>query len=247
MRYARSQILPDAPATVHMYWRSHNREFLLQGDGAKREYVDSLDFGRWIRKAVDVPEALSVKIHAFGIMDNHTHASLSYDHLDDLSRFMQQAHGRFGARLNKKLRRLGSVGNERPRTSLVQNERHAIQVHFYIEANPVRAGLCKPENLKHYKWSSYRFYAYGVVDEQTKILTPPAWYVALGSTAEQRQSRYRSLFMDYIRCTEKDRRTVSHSMKRYFIGDPEWQRNQLRALNGGDSFVPRSYGQGPPS
>jgi REP element-mobilizing transposase RayT len=251
MRFSRSQLLPDSPATVHMYWRCHNRSYLLQGDTAKAEYLKSLDSGRTVQNPDGFPPAPPrVQIHAFGIMDNHIHLSLSYEHLEDLSGFMQRAHGRFGARMNKRLNRTGPVGNERPRTSLVQNERHAMRAHFYVEANPVRAGVCKPENLHRYKWSSYRFYAYGIVDEQTKILTPPDWYKTLGATAKERQARYRSLFMSYLRETEGDRPTESKVMKRYFIGDADWFVSRMRSVQGSHGRDSNNGGRGqapPPS
>src|SRR5690606_9407085 len=91
----------------------------------------------------------SVLLHAFGIMDNHAHQILSYKRsLEMLSRFMRVAHGIFGSRFNKLHRRTGKVANERPKTSLIQSDHHAMRAQFYVEANPIRANICKAENLK---------------------------------------------------------------------------------------------------
>ena len=65
-----------------------------------------------------------------------------------------------------------------------------MKVHFYIEANPLRANLCKLENLHLYEFSSYRLYAYGIRDVFTDHLAEPEWYQKLGSTPAERQLRY---------------------------------------------------------
>jgi putative transposase len=59
----------------------------------------------------------------------------------------------------------------------------------YIELNPVRAGLVRRPQA--YPWSSFRANALGADDS---LITPHAYYCALGRTAESRQAAYRALF-----------------------------------------------------
>jgi hypothetical protein len=101
-----------------------------------------------------------------------------------------------------------------------------MRVHFYIEANPIRAGMVKPEKLRNYFWNSYRFYAHGEVDEWTKHITPPQWYIDLDQTPEGRQRAYRVLFRKYLEQT-----TVSWTQfLSHFIGDALWVRKMETAL-----------------
>jgi putative transposase len=159
-------------------------------------------------------------------MNNHGHQILAYrKSLTALSNFMRVAHGMFGQRYNRIHKRTGKVANERPRTSLIQSDAHAMRAHFYVEANPIRANICKAENLKLHKFSSYRFYAFGIVDEQTRMLTPPSWYLKLGTIPEERQARYRSLFYAYLQASG-DTANESWRMHAKFIGDAEWLRRQ---------------------
>jgi putative transposase len=132
-------------------------------------------------------------------MNNHFHQSVTYSNgSGSLSRFMRYAHGLFGARYNRGKGRSGKVAEGRPKTPRVQNDYHAMRLHFYIEANPLRAGFRNLENLKHYKYSSYGFYAYGIRTEFTYRLTMPAWYLELGATPSARQRKYRKLFAEYL-------------------------------------------------
>src|SRR5690606_18678822 len=129
-----------------------------------------------------------VQIHSYCVMDNHYHQSTRYeDTSESLSNHMRYAHSLFGSRYNRLHKRSGKVAEARPKTSLIENEEHEMRVHFYIEANPIRANMCAPENLKNYKYNTFKFYAYGIRDEHTSLLTIPQWYLDLGKTAQERQ------------------------------------------------------------
>lgn len=103
-----------------------------------------------------------------------------------------------------------------------------MRVHFYIEANPIRAGLFKFENLKLFKYSSFRFYAHGITDELTQLLEIPTWYDELGRTPKERQLRYRKLFRKYLDDTGESK-TDRELYKRVFIGSFVWiSKQELR-------------------
>ncbi len=155
---------------------------------------------------------------AYTVMDNHFHNLMAFaDGSSCLSNFLRQAHSLFGSAYNKLHKRFGKVAEGRPKTSLIENVEHLMRVHFYIEANPVRAGRCTLKQLHFYKFSSYRFYAYGIKDEFSELLTPPDWYQALGPTARLRQARYRSLFRDYLDQAESGIKLLAT-----FIGSTQW-------------------------
>ncbi len=157
-------------------------------------------------------------------MDNHAHMQMSYE--DDssyLSSFMRVSHARFGHTFNKIFSRSGKVANERPKTPLIENSEHCMRVHFYIEANPVRANMVTLEKLKFYKHSSYRFFAHGIKDNWSKLLTLPEWYVSLGKTPRSRQSKYRKLFLKYL----TSELFGSKWMYAKYIGSPMWQDQMI--------------------
>lgn len=220
MRIKRSLQLWPKSGTVHQYWRCHNKEHYLKNEKIKKLYFTCLELGLKHRKLEE-----KCKIHAFCAMSNHFHQIISYQEgSEHLSFFMRQAHAIFGARFNRVSNRSGKVAEGRPKTPLIQNTDHEMRVHFYVEANPIRAGICTIENLKDYAYSSYGFYAHGAVTPFTHLLQVPEWYLNLGKTAKQRQSHYRKLFRKYLGeyCA-----TFSVRFKQTFIGDSEWVLEKL--------------------
>jgi REP element-mobilizing transposase RayT len=223
MRPTRSQVLSQSGGIVHKYWRCHNKEYLLQNPIFKKLYLMS-------SLIVPNPENKPTKVYinAFCIMDNHSHQLVTYDGPSkNLSDFMRISHSWFGRKYNNMNQRTGKVANERPKTPVIQDQEHAMRIHFYIESNPIRAGMFKFENLKLYVYSSFRFYAFGTVDEFTRNITVPQWYLNLGATPEQRQKKYRGLFKEYLKLTKA---TDPSWIFQLFIGEILWRKSQEERL-----------------
>lgn len=225
MRTSRSLQLYLEQGTVHLYWRCHNKEFYLSSDVFKVIYLRS------IRQAMAVRgHKASIGMHSFCLMDNHFHQSITYkkDSIS-LSKYMQYTNSLFGSSYNKIKQRSGRVIEDRPKTSLIQNENHEMRVHFYIEANPIRARKCKIEQLREYKFSSYRFYAFGIQDEFSSLITVPDWYKNLGRTPFQRQRKYRKLFLKYLEPNWI--KEIELKIYSLYCGNESWAKLQLDQLN----------------
>jgi hypothetical protein len=132
---------------------------------------------------------------------------------------MRYAHSLFGDRYNRINSRSGKVAEDRPKTPRVQNTEHEKRVHFYIEANPIRAGIRKLENLQDFRYSTYGFYAFGKKTKFTHLITVPKWYLELGKTAAERQRKYRKLFRNYLESTSLSNGSI---FLKTYIGDPFW-------------------------
>lgn len=204
-----------------MMWRCHNKEYYLRPQSAKALYMQSISES--LKK-----DSLykNVFIHGFCVMDNHYHQATSYkESSTHLSKHMRYAHGLFGARYNKVNKRSGKVAESRPKTALIENIEHEMKVQFYIEANPIRAKMCKLENLKLYKYNSFKFYAYGIKDEYSNLLTIPQWYLELGKTPKERQRKYRQLFYAYL-SEQINPDWNSQTYEQNFIGSVIWKLKQ---------------------
>jgi putative transposase len=222
MRIPRRLQLSIPNGFVHKYWRCHNKEYYLAQNAFKALYLQCLK--DTLKKSFFKEH---IKVSAYCAMDNHFHQVIQYLHsFTWLSDFMRQAHSQFGRAYNKIHKRSGKVAEGRPKTPLIQDSEHFVWVHFYVEANPIRAKKIPFEKMKHYKYSSYRFYAYGIKDEYTEILTPPDWYLALGSTAKLRQKNYRRLFVEYL----KSKGLEPFGFMEAFIGSPIWRVNQKKRV-----------------
>ena len=222
MRASRFSILSSPTGIVHLFWKCHNSEYLLNLPNVKKLFFDSLIFGLKHRGTDN-----RVKLHAFCLMGNHVHQQMSFEGgAQALSHYMRVAHGRFGRLFNTLFRRSGKVANERPKTPLIGDSESQMRVHFYIEANPIRARMVKAEKLRFYIWNSYRYYAHGEVDDWTAVLTPPQWYMELGTNSEDRRRAYRKLFRQYL---EQALSTGQRYLKR-FIGTALWIKSREDAL-----------------
>jgi REP element-mobilizing transposase RayT len=213
MRIPRSLQLFSESGSVHKFWRCHNRAFLLSDFNIKNLYLKCTEYALKHKSIKN-----KVKLTSFCIMSNHTHMHLDYeDSSEYLSKFMRIAHARFGYAFNKINNSSGKVANERPKTPLIQDAEHSMRVHFYIEANPVRAKIIKLAKLQFSQYSSYGFYAYGRKTKWSHLITIPQWYLDLGKTAKERQAKYRKLFKEYL-----EEGTKPEKFLKPFIGTLLW-------------------------
>lgn len=217
MRIPRSIQLMQESGSVHKFWRCHNRSFLLEEPRVKDLYLSCTRKGLE-HKSVDG----KVKLSAYCIMNNHSHMLLDYSlNSSFLSKFMRISHSAFGFSFNRQSSRSGKVANDRPRTPLIEDPNHCMRVHFYIEANPIRAGFRKIDNLHLYKYSSYGFFAFGIKTAWTSLISIPEWYLELGDCWRTRQKNYRKLFRQYL--------DLDHShldFFAYYIGSILWVRRK---------------------
>lgn len=235
MKLSRSVILNDESGLVHTYWRCHNKEFYFKDKNSKNLYMNCLN------ETFQLPNTNyygKVKIYGYCVMNNHFHKLVSYENgSQNLSNLMRRCNGKFGLIYNINNKRSGKVAESRPKTSLIQNSEHAMNVHMYIEANPLftnksskKSILLRLKTLHQNKYCSYGFYAYGIETEHSKSLTIPDWYLELGSNSKIRQLRYRKLFMEYVlKSTNSEIRMFDFKL---FIGSSSWVLNQkIRCKN----------------
>ena len=93
--------------------------------------------------------------------------------------------------------RQGKVAYDRPKTKEIDAKGGLLEVMFYGDANPVRAGMVS--HPSRYRYSTYQFYANGKKSWFTEKLTMPREYLSLGKSPEARQKRYRELCDAYLR------------------------------------------------
>jgi REP element-mobilizing transposase RayT len=217
MRISRFIQLWPENASVHLFWRCHNKEYYLEDSSFKDLFFICL------QRALDYKDqGENCQINAFCLMENHVHLAATYTNgAKNLSNFMRYAHALFGIHYNKRNRRSGKVAEGRPKTPRIQDDYHAMQVQFYIEANPIRAGIHTEATLKLSMYSSYGFYAYGRRSPFTKLLTIPAWYLRLGKNQHERQKKYRKLFLEYLERENNDAQVTNHFMG-MLIGNYFW-------------------------
>ncbi len=114
-------------------------------------------------------------------MANHVHLLVTPARADALAELMRALGARYARHVAQAHGYAGPLWEGRFEAAPVYTRRYVLSCMTYIELNPVRACLvARPEA---YRWSSYRANALG---EHDPLLTPHAFYCALGRNAPLR-------------------------------------------------------------
>jgi REP element-mobilizing transposase RayT len=130
---------------------------VTKGDGNQIIFEDDRDKRRYLGLFADAMNDNGVNVHAYVLMDNHTHALLEDPSLtiDPLSAAMKQLNERYAGYFCTKTGRVGHVFQGRFWSEPVEKEAQLLQVMRYIHANPEVAGMCP---AAEYPWSSMGAY-----------------------------------------------------------------------------------------
>ncbi len=124
-----------------------------RGNGKQRIFLDDQD--RWTYLALLRREIERRKWQclAYCLMDNHVHLLLETP-AANLGRGMQRLHGAYGQIFNERHGRVGHLFQGRYGAVRIKDDEQLWTTFAYIEANPVRSGLCaRPAD---WPWSSCR-------------------------------------------------------------------------------------------
>jgi putative transposase len=148
-------------------------------------------------------------------MSNHPHITGKMKIATDFSRFMQVVHSQFARKFNKVNGRCGQLVMDRPKTPMIETEKHLLTAMVYIDLNPVKAKMVP--HPSSYKWSSYKYYAFGIDDP---IITPCPSYLALSKDPKKRCEIYRMM----VQWVMKSKGYLKSKMlsETCYIGNPDW-------------------------
>ena len=133
----------------------------------------------------------SCSVHAYVLMGNHVHLLVTSSRVGGVASLMRSSCEHYARYFDTTHHRGGALWEDRYQALPVHVGRYLVSCMRYIELNPVRARVVARPG--HYRWSSFRANALGQNDP---LLTPHAFYCALGRSAESRQAAYRALFQD---------------------------------------------------
>ncbi|MBX7149742.1 transposase [bacterium] len=144
---------------VHARMQFNNKDYRFNSDK---------HFKMWQKIALRyLKKYPSIKITGYIWMNSHCHLTIEVGSAADFSKFMHDMTWRFAITYNKTHKRNGHLFKERFKCSVIDSDRYEKIVKRYIYRNQIRAGMVK--HVKHTKWSSYHYYAYGKKDP---LITP---------------------------------------------------------------------------
>jgi putative transposase len=132
-----------AGAVVHVYARGSRQQRIYVDDSDRRLYLALL--GRAVRRQ-------GWRCLAYCLMNNHVHLLLETPE-PNLGRGVQQLHGVYAQRFNKRHGGSGHVFQGRYGAVAVRRDEQLLAVARYIALNPVEAGACR--HAADWPWSSH--------------------------------------------------------------------------------------------
>ena len=163
---------------------------IQRGNNRAPCFVEPVDRQRYLAILAEAALEHRVDIHAYVLMTNHVHMLASPQTAESSGRMMQSLGRRYVRFFNDRYHRTGTLWEGRYKSTLVDTDAYFFTVATYIEMNPVRAQMVI--HPSEYPWSSYAANALG---EQDSLLTQHALYLNLGCDSQERQQRYRQLFL----------------------------------------------------
>jgi putative transposase len=148
-------VAPGLPHHVNQW--GNRREQVFFSDDDYRAYIDL------VRAAA---LRTGTEVWAYCLMPNHVHFIMVPSGTDGLRGTFADAHRRYTARINARLRQTGHLWQGRF-SSAVLDERHVIAAARHLMQNPVRTGLVAAP--ADWPWSSARALLLGLDDGLTSV------------------------------------------------------------------------------
>lgn len=169
---------------VHVYQRGNNHQVV---------FADESDFVAYLGWLIEYSKKYEVDVHAWCLMTNHIHLLCTPREEGAISKMIQAVGRQYVRYFNYQYQRTGTLWEGRYKSCLVQEDSYLLDLHRYIELNPVTAGMVKEPS--EYAWSSYQINALG---KSSEVCTPHPIYNDLGKDKVERQIVYRELFVGYV-------------------------------------------------
>jgi len=180
--------MPTARAS---HLAGHTLHVIQRGYGRAACFLDDRDRLAYLHWLARYAGHTGCAMHAYVLMGNHVHMLLTPSRADGVSCLLRSLGERYTRYFCEAREHAATLWEDRVEARPVYPTRYLLACMRYIESNPVRAGLvARPDQ---YRWSSFRSNALGCADA---LVTPHAFYCALGRTPAFRQAAYRALFSD---------------------------------------------------
>lgn len=141
-----------------------------------------------------------VILYGYTPMNNHFHMIIHIANQADLSQFMNEFKSHYAKYFNKKYNTSGHFWGDRFRSTVVQDDKHALACLRYIDRNPVKAGLVAHPAKWYYH--SFPSYAYGK-RHSLLPLQPHPTYLDLANTKTRRYALYQDFVAGEDRASEE--------------------------------------------
>jgi putative transposase len=197
------------PRIARIAPRDHIFHILTRGNNRQDVFREEIDYKKYLEILERYKEKYQFKIYHYVLMKNHVHLVLeSQEGGGSLAEIMKGINLSYAQYYKRRYDHIGHFWQDRFKSILVSKDQYLLACGSYVELNPVRAGIVREP--KDYRWSSYRFYAYGKKDP---LIDEHPIYHELSVDELSRRRRYREFVEERLRKKEAmrgemDRRVI---------------------------------------
>lgn len=175
-----------------------------RGNAQQEVFHTPSDFEEYLHLLARYKDKFGFKMYHFCLMPNHPHLLWKVPRAEILSKAMQGITLSYTLFHHGKYKKVGYLWQGRFKNMIIEMEEYSMNCGAYIERNPVRAGLV--EDPADWKWSSYRFYAFGEscrvsligpggVKKWVDLIDEDPFYQGFGRDLLERQKNYRQFVL----------------------------------------------------
>lgn len=148
---------------------------LLTGNNRQAVFEDSADRQYFLELLVQEASRTRVALHAWVLLGSELQLLASPADDKGIPRLMQGVGRRYVRAFNARHARTGTLWQGRYKSTLIQAERHLLDVMVFMDTAPVRAGLV--EKATGYAWSTHDHYV-GLRQDRAVTAHPVIWTLA---------------------------------------------------------------------
>jgi putative transposase len=174
-----------------------------RGNAQQEVFHEPVDFEEYLHLLARYKDKFGFKMYHFSLMPNHFHLLWKVPKAEILSKAMQGITLSYTLFHHAKYEKVGYLWQGRFKNMIIEMEEYLMNCGAYIERNPVRAGLVTDPG--DWKWSSYRFYAFGEplgvwikiggVKKWVSLIDENPFYQGFGLDSLERQKNYRQFVL----------------------------------------------------
>lgn len=182
---------------------------LTRGNNRQDVFKDEKDYEYYIAILERYKERYSFRLYHYALMRNHVHLVIEpVEGGGSLAEIMKGINLSYVQYFKNKYRHTGHFWQDRYKSIIVSKDDYLLACGSYVELNPVRAKIV--EDPKDYRWSSYKFYAYG---SRNPIVDEHPIYQSLSEDDAERRKKYR----EFVKGMLKEKKAMKGEMDRRMI------------------------------
>lgn len=197
---------------------------LTRGNNRQDVFKDKEDFLKYLELILTYKERYRFLIYHYVLMNNHIHLVIEpVEEGGSLPQIMKGVDLAYAQYYKKRYHYQGHFWQDRFKSIIISKDNYLLACASYVELNPVRAGIVKHPG--HYKWSSYRTYAYG---DKNELVDKHPIYKNLSPNTKKRRVKYR----DFVSSMLKERKGQKGEMDgRRIYGSSHFVTQMSKAYN----------------